>query len=92
MTTVCTSPKPSVRPLNGVTKICLAATTGCFLVGGLFLLADLIWPVGARGVALIVVGCFFLAHGIFEFAKQWWSRDEKKPAADSNCESTYRTP
>jgi hypothetical protein len=80
-----------VHALNGVTKICLAATTGCFLVGGLFLLADAVVPIGPRGVALIAVGCFFLTHGIYELAKQRFSRDEKKSAADSWNESTDQT-
>jgi hypothetical protein len=91
VTTVCSSPKAHIRTLNDVTKICLAATTGCFLVGGLFLLADGFIPLGPRGLALIAVGCFFLAHGIFEFAKQHLSREVKEPATDSSSEPTGRT-
>ena len=84
MDTVWTSIKAWDQTLNNVTRLCLAATTGCFLVGGLFLLADAIWPLGPRGVALIVVGCFFLIHGLYEFVKQWWQTTVKKRRAGGN--------
>jgi len=78
MDTVWTSIKSWDQTLNDVTRLCLAATAGCFLVGGLFLLADAIWPLGPRGVALIVVGCFFLIHGLYELMMQWWQRAARK--------------
>lgn len=73
MNTMWTSIKSWDDSFNDVTRLCLAATTGCFLVGGAFLLADVVVPLGARGVALIAVGCFFLVHGLFELAKHRWS-------------------
>lgn len=57
---------------NDVTRLCLFAATGCFFVGGLFLLADIVFPLGSRGVALLAVGCFFLAHGLVELIKHRW--------------------
>ena len=78
MDTVWTSIKAWDQTLNDVTRLCLAATTGCFLVGGLFLLADAVFPLGPRGVALIAVGCFFLIHGLYELMKHWWQKAGKK--------------
>ncbi len=72
METVLRSMKSWDRSLNNVTRLCIAATTGCFLVGGAFLAVDHVVPVGPRGIALVAVGCFFLIHGLVELAKQWW--------------------
>jgi hypothetical protein len=55
--------------LNDVTKLCLAAATGSFLVGGVLVLSDNVAP---RGIALLAVGGFFLVQGLFEFAKHRW--------------------
>lgn len=57
---------------NDVTRLCLFAATGCFFAGGLLLLADIILPLGPRGIALMAVGCFFLAHGLIELIKLRW--------------------
>jgi len=72
MDIVLKSKKSWDRSLNDVTRICLAATAGCFLVGGALVLADYVAPLAPRGIALLAVGCFFLVHGLFEFAKQLW--------------------
>jgi hypothetical protein len=69
METVLRSMKSWNRALNDVTRLCIAATTGCFLVGGAFLVADFLVPVGSRGIALLAVGCFFLVHGLYELAR-----------------------
>src|SRR5262245_12642897 len=81
MNTVWTSIKTWDQTLNDVTRLCLAATTGCFLVGGLFLLADAVFPLGPRGVALIAVGCFFFIHGLYELIMQWRQATAKKRSA-----------
>jgi CHASE2 domain-containing sensor protein len=73
MDTVFHSMRTWDRSLNDVTRLCVAATTGCFLVGGALLLADYFVPLAPRGIALLAVGGFFLAHGVFEFAKHRWS-------------------
>src|SRR5262245_12085826 len=57
------------QSLDGVTRLCLGTSAGCFLVGGAFLAADIFVPVGPRGPALVFVGCFFLAHGLYELGK-----------------------
>jgi hypothetical protein len=72
MDTVLRSMKSWNQSLSDVTRLCLAATTGCFLVGGAFLLADYFVPLAPRGIALLAVGAFFFAHGVFEFAKHRW--------------------
>lgn len=58
------------RSLEDVTRLCLCAATGCFLVGGAFVLADDLLPLAPRGIALLAVGCFFFVHGLFELARQ----------------------
>src|SRR5262249_15116617 len=68
------------RSLNDVTRLCIAATTGCFLVGGAFFLADYFVPLAPRGIALLAVGGFFLAHGLYEFARHRWSLRTVAPA------------
>jgi hypothetical protein len=72
MDTVLHSMKSWDRSLNDVTRLCIAATTGCFVVGGQFLLADYFVPLAPRGIALLAVGGFFLAHGLYEFARHRW--------------------
>ncbi len=69
MDTVLRSLKSWDRSLNDVTRLCIAATTGCFVAGGAFLVADPIVPVGPRGIALVAVGCFFLGHGLYEYVR-----------------------
>jgi len=85
MDTVLRSMKSWDRSLNDVTRLCIAATTGCFLVGGFFLLADYFVPLAPRGIALLAVGGFFLAHGLYEFARHRWyaqivNRAKRHPA------------
>ena len=72
MDTVLQSMKTWDRSLNDVTRLCVAATTGCFLVGGLFVLADFFVSLAPRGIALWAVGGFFLVHGLAEFARDRW--------------------
>jgi hypothetical protein len=64
--------------LNDVTRLCLFAATGCFFAGALFLLADIVVPLGPRGIALLAVGCFFLAHGVVELARHRWQASFRK--------------
>ena len=68
------------RSLNDVTRLCIAATTGCFLAGGAFFLADYFVPLAPRGIALLAVGGFFLAHGLYEFARHRWLSHTVAPA------------
>jgi hypothetical protein len=82
MDTVWTSIKAWDHAFNDVTKLCLAATAGCFAVGGLFLLADGVVALGPRGIALLVVGCFFLIHALFEVVKQWWQSKAQEPSGN----------
>src|SRR4029078_3367352 len=72
MDTVLQSMKTWDRSLNDVTRLCVAATTGCFLGGGLFVLADFFVSLAPRGIALWAVGGFFLVHGLAEFARDRW--------------------
>jgi hypothetical protein len=65
-----------LRPFNGVVKLCLVTASACFLVGLALSLASYAFPVGSRSVALFVVGCFYLSHGVFELLKQSWSNSE----------------
>ena len=58
------------RSLQDVTRLCLGAATGCFLVGSALLLADNLVPLAPRGIAILAVGCFFFIHGLLELAKQ----------------------
>ena len=87
------------RSLNDVTRLCIAATTGCFLVSGAFFLADYFVPLAPRGIALLAVGGFFLAHGLYEFARHRWLSHavaparrapvrgaKQRPASQSSCE------
>lgn len=80
MDTVLRSLKSWDRSLNDVTRLCIAATTGCFLVGGAFFLADYFVPLAPRGIALLAVGGFFLAHGLYEFARHQWLSHTVAPA------------
>src|SRR5437762_9026937 len=95
MDTVLRSMKSWDRSLNDVTRLCLAATSGCFLVGGLFMLADYLIPLGPRGIALVAVGFFFLVHGLVEFAKQRWqvtasqTSDRSKPEFNLGREAVF---
>jgi hypothetical protein len=60
------------RSISNVTRLCFTASAGCFVAGGILLALDLLVPVGPRGIALLPVGCFFLAHGLYELAKERW--------------------
>ena len=60
------------RSLTNVARLCFTAAVGCFAAGGVLLALDFLIHAGPRGVALLPVGCFFLAHGLYEIAKEHW--------------------
>jgi hypothetical protein len=75
MNTVWASVEAWDHAFNELTKLCLAVTAACFSVGGLLVLADGLVSSGPRGIGLIVVGCFYLIHGLVEVGNQWWKTD-----------------
>ena len=80
------------RSLNDVTRLCIAATTGCFLVAGAFFLADYFVPLAPRGIALLAVGGFFLAHGLYEFARHRWFPRSVAPERRAPVRGTRKHP
>ena len=76
MSIVLHGPVSLLRPFNDVVKLCLVTASACFLVRLALSLASYAVPVGSRSVALFVVGCFYLSHGVFELLKQSWSNSE----------------